>query len=93
MAKHVNGIDVEALGAVVQAVKDQPEMGRCVFRVSNQWQGGTNNRATVQGFYGALEEHPDRACQREFEIDEPPVLLGQDRGPNPVEYVLIALSG
>jgi uncharacterized OsmC-like protein len=28
-----------------------------------------------------------------FEIDEPPVLLGNNLGSNPVEYLLVALSG
>jgi uncharacterized OsmC-like protein len=28
-----------------------------------------------------------------FEKDEPPVLLGEDHGANPVEYVLAALDG
>ena len=28
-----------------------------------------------------------------FELDEPPVLCGQNLGANPVEYLLVALSG
>ncbi|WP_414973561.1 OsmC family protein [Geobacter sulfurreducens] len=28
-----------------------------------------------------------------FDLDEPPVLLGENRGANPVEYLLVALSG
>jgi len=28
-----------------------------------------------------------------FEVDEPPVLCGLDLGANPVEYLLVALSG
>ncbi|WP_420806166.1 OsmC family protein [Geobacter anodireducens] len=28
-----------------------------------------------------------------FDLDEPPVLLGDNRGANPVEYLLVALSG
>ena len=28
-----------------------------------------------------------------MDCDEPPVLLGEDKGANPVEYVLAALSG
>jgi len=28
-----------------------------------------------------------------FELDEPPVLFGKNAGPNPVEYLLVALSG
>jgi uncharacterized OsmC-like protein len=28
-----------------------------------------------------------------FDLDEPPVLLGKNQGANPVEYLLVALSG
>ena len=28
-----------------------------------------------------------------FDLDEPPVLLGTNQGTNPVEYLLVALSG
>jgi uncharacterized OsmC-like protein len=28
-----------------------------------------------------------------FHMDEPPVLLGNSQGTNPVEYLLVALSG
>lgn len=93
MAKDHNGINVDVLMSTINAIKDNPEIADFKFRVSNQWQGGTSNKATLKGFYGALEEHPDRKAQTKFEIDEPPVLLGEDRGPNPVEYLLIALSG
>ena len=93
MGKVINGIDVDVLMSTVDAIKKNPDIAKCRFRVSDRWLGGTNNRATVQGFYGALKEHPDRAGQREYEIDEPQELQGHDKGPNPVEYVLIALVG
>lgn len=93
MGKMVNGIDVDALMTTVDAIRKNPEIAKCRFRVTDKWLGGTNNRATVQGFYAAMEEHPDRTCQRDFEIDEPPLLLGHDKGPNPVEYLLVALVG
>ncbi|BCS54229.1 osmotically inducible protein C [Geobacter sp. SVR] len=54
--------------------------------------GGTHNRATVEGFYGAGKEDTSRAPTH-FDMDEPPILLGENRGPNPVEYLLVALSG
>ncbi len=47
---------------------------------------------TINDFYGAQELH---SHEKPFELheDEPPVLLGEDIGPNPVEYLLTALSG
>jgi uncharacterized OsmC-like protein len=38
-----------------------------------------------------LEEHEHDPML--FEIDEPPVLLGENLGSNPVEYLLVGLSG
>ena len=54
--------------------------------------GGTHNRATVKDFYGPGKEDTSREPVV-LEIDEPPVLLGQNLGTNPVEYLLVALSG
>jgi uncharacterized OsmC-like protein len=39
-----------------------------------------------------LKDHPHKD-PFELDADEPEVLLGQDKGPNPVEYLLAALSG
>lgn len=38
-----------------------------------------------------MQEHDREAIS--FDEDEPPVLLGNNLGPNPVEYLLVALSG
>lgn len=89
----VNGIDVDGLVKTIGAIKDKPELARFTFRASNKWVKGTNNQATVKGFYGAGEEHPQRGAAMTFDEDEPPVLLGADKGPNPVEWVLVGLSG
>ncbi len=93
MAKFVNGIDIEGLGNTLAAIRDKPELASFKFRASNKWIKGTNNRATVKGYYGAGEEHGKRAVSMTFDEDEPPVLLGNDKGPNPVEWVLVGLSG
>jgi uncharacterized OsmC-like protein len=56
------------------------------------WHMGGLNRTTIKGFYGAGEEQG--AEDRTFTVDaaEPPVLLGEDEAPNPVEYLLHALA-
>ena len=43
-------------------------------------------------FYGACQTFK-RSQSFIFEKDEPPVLLGEDHGANPVEYVFAALDG
>lgn len=92
MAKIVNGVDVDRLVETIELIKKQPEIARFEFRARNTWIGGTHNRATVKSFYGAGQED-DTRDPLVFEIDEPPVLLGENRGANPVEYLLVALSG
>jgi uncharacterized OsmC-like protein len=87
----VNGVDLDILGGTVQAIADDPELGKCRFRASNAWHGGTDNRSTIDGFYGAKQEIPHK--QRfVMQADEPLILAGGDNGANPVEFLLSALA-
>jgi len=90
--KFVNGVNVEQLFDTIEAIKSDPELAKFKFRATNRWIDGTNNRATVKDFYGARKEDHSRAPWV-FEIDEPPVLCGNNLAANPVEYLLVALSG
>jgi len=90
--KIVNGVNVGELFSTIEAIKANPEIAQFKFRARNQWIDGTHNRATVKDFYGALREDESRDPMV-FEIDEPPVLCGRNLGANPVEYLLVALSG
>ncbi len=90
--RKVNGVNVDQLFSTINLIKEKPEIAQFKFRASNQWISGTHNRATVTDFYGALTEDTSREPMV-FEIDEPPVLCGSNLGANPVEYLLVALSG
>ncbi len=90
--KIINGINVEQLVETVNQIKKNPEIAKFKFRAANKWEDGTHNRALLTSFYGALNEDDSRDPMM-FEIDEPPVLLGSNKGPNPVEYLLVGLSG
>ena len=90
--RFVNGIDVIRLHDTIDQIRDYPEIGKFEFRATNQWVDGTHCRGTVQHFYGAIHEDTDRPPQT-YDMDEPPVLLGRNQGRNPVEYLLVALSG
>ena len=90
--KMVNGLNVEQLLKTVELLKEKPELAGFKFRATNQWVGGTHNRATIKDFYGPGKEDTSRDPVV-LEIDEPPALLGQNLGTNPVEYLLVALSG
>ena len=91
-AKHVNGVNVDQLFATIEQIQGNPEIAKFKFRAKNTWFGGTHNHATVKDFYGALQEDDSRDAMV-FQIDEPPVLCGTNQGANPVEYLLVALSG
>lgn len=88
----INGIDVMAYEKIVEAVKAEQELSKFQFRASNRWDMGGYNRTTIKGFYGAGEEHGAEDRTFVLEADEPPVLLGEDRTANPVEYLLHALA-
>ena len=91
-ARTVNGVDVGRLADTVQAIADQPRIADFRFRVSNRWISGGHNRTTIVGYYGAGREL-DHPRPFEYDEDEPPELLGEDLGANPVEYALTALAG
>ncbi len=90
--KTVNGINVTQLFDTIEVIKSNPDISKFKFRATNRWAGSTHNRARVKDFYGALQEDDSREAMH-FEIDEPPVLLGTNLGANPVEYLLVGLSG
>lgn len=91
-ANIVNGVDVDALFSTIDAIKNQPVIATFKFSNKNKWLGGGLNRSEMAKFYGACQEHLHK---RPFVLDndEPPVLLGGDTAPNPVQYVLHALAG
>lgn len=88
----VNGINVDQFFQTIELVKDNPGLAAFKFRARNTWVEGTHNRATVKDFYGAFQEDDSREAMV-FDLDEPPVLCGDNLGANPVEYLLVALSG
>jgi uncharacterized OsmC-like protein len=92
-ADMLNGINVQGLREAIGSVKDDGSLARCEFRTKNEWIDGTHCRAHVKGFYGMGQEDATRSETFTYDIDEPPMLLGSNIGPNPTEYVLVALSG
>ena len=88
-----NGLNMAALTATVEAVKQNPSLGLFEFRATNQWINGGENRSRIKEFYGAGREDDSRTEPFEFTNGEPPVLLGDNEGANPVEFLLHALAG
>jgi uncharacterized OsmC-like protein len=86
-----NGVDTATLFATLDAVKGDPEIAKFRFRATNTWLNGTHNRSTIHGFHGAKQEMTHREPFT-FDADHPPVLVGNDNGPTPAEYLLHALA-
>ncbi len=88
----VNGVDLDRLTATIEHISADPALARFQFRVRNQWIDGGHNRTTIKGFYGAGQEDTSRTEPFVLEADEPPLLLGENKGPNAGEYLLQALA-
>ena len=87
----VNGVNVDNLFGVIDAVKENPKVADFKFRLENKWVSGGYTRSTVKDFYGACETQTRSGFT--LESAEHPVLLGEDQSANPVEYALHALAG
>ena len=88
-----NGINLEQMVQTIQALKNDTLMARFEFRARNQWIDGGKNRSSIQDFYGAGREDTSRSEPFVFTNGEPPVLLGNNEGANPVEFLMHALAG
>jgi uncharacterized OsmC-like protein len=90
--KHVNGVDVEELAGKIELLRQDPELARCVFRIVNGWETGGQGETAVRGFFGAGGEQRTEKEPFRIRVDEPELLCGTDTAPNPVEYLLHALT-
>ena len=85
----MNGIDVDALRAVMREIGEDPAKGKVEFRVRSDWRGQARSQTTVESYRIGGQE-----VKRRFEIeaDEPFELLGTNQAPNPQELLMSALN-
>lgn len=88
----INGVDTKGLKKTVGNIKTDRSLGKCRFRLSNEWIGGDENRGETSTFYAAGSENKHKKTFR-FQAGEPALLMGKDEGANPVEFLLSALAG
>jgi uncharacterized OsmC-like protein len=86
-----NGVNTPALLATINAVKETPALAKFRFRASNRWITGTYSESRVESFTGAGGEHNHKTEFR-YGADHPAVLVGEDRGPTPIEFLLHGLA-
>src|SRR3954451_8983054 len=85
----VNGLDLAALGEVVEAIEKDPAQAKVGFEVTTRWAGQTRSETTVEGFTMAGERI---ARSHTIVADEPCQLLGSDGAPNPQELLMAAFN-
>ena len=85
----VNGLDLDALGEVVDAIEQDKGKAIVGFDVTTRWTGQTRSETIVDGFTMAGER-----ITRSHKIiaDEPGELLGADSAPNPQELLMAAFN-
>lgn len=85
--------DANQVAQVANAIKDNPKLGQFTVTMTSQSNGGvgvkTTSGAAIQG--GVADE--SRIGQFVTIGDEPPAVLGEDKGLSPTEYALQALAG
>lgn len=87
----MNGVNTPALFATINAVKGTPDLAKFQFRAKSQWVSGTHSKIEIESFSGAGGEHNHKTTF-EFDGDHPEVLVGEDRGAVPVEFLLAGLA-
>ncbi len=86
-----NGVNVEALLTARKALAEAPEAAKFNWRASCEWINGTHSRSNIHGFFGLGAEQNHRTSFS-FDADHPEVFASEDKGPTPVEYVLVGLA-
>ena len=88
-ARH--GVNTPALLATINVVKETPALAKFQFRATNRWMSGTYSESRIESFSGAGGEHRHQNDFR-YGADHPAVLVGEDRGPTPIEFLLHGLA-
>ncbi len=86
-----NGVDVDKLGQMVDAVKRDPQQGALRFSVHSEWKGGLK-AAHSAGQYTVGSTTTKHKTTRSVMTDEPAEILGSDAGVSPAEMTLAALG-
>ena len=85
----VNGINVDDVFALIEAVRRDAARGKTNWRVTTTWQGQARSRAQIDGFEIGGERVPRRFS---IDIDEPCEIGGSNRFANPQEHLIAALN-
>ena len=88
-----NGINVDQLIGTIGAIQQDPGLATMTFKATTRWQEGTHSVTEIGPFsHAGKTDKSRREGQFRLQGDEPPVLLGNNHGPNAVELCLAALG-
>ena len=85
----VNGLDLNALGGVVEAIQKDAGLAKVAFDVTTRWAGQTRSETMVEGYTIGGKRV---ARLHKIVADEPTELLGGDSAPNPQELLMSAVN-
>lgn len=86
----LNNLNLEALQSYIELVKSNPAEGIATFGVTANWQNGVNTEITTHSKNVGSKKV---ATQFKYSIGEPVELLGDDKNPNPQDYILGGMAG
>ena len=89
----IDGVDINALTTMVEAVRNDHNLARVTFRANSQWQGGCLVSSQIAPMTQGGDTDTGRAGKFTMTSDHPPSLLGSDEAPTPAEYLLQGLAG
>src|SRR5215475_8618841 len=86
-----NGVNVDTLLGAREALSEAPEAAKFTWRASCKWVNGTHSNSSIKSFFGLGGEQAHRT-EFAFDADHPEIFASEDKGPTPVEYVLVGLA-
>ena len=86
-----NGVNVQALLDARAALTEAPEAAQFIWRASTEWVHGTHSQTGIETFFGLGGEQSHHTTWT-FDADHPEIFASEDKGPTPVEYVLVGLA-
>ncbi len=93
MSNIKNGVELDNIGMLTEAIKKDPQVAQVTFQAQSVWMGGTKAEVTVSELFSNGQNIRDDSRKFKLIVDEPGVLGGSDEYPNPIEYLASALCG
>lgn len=93
MANIRNGVNLDNIDGLVNAIKEDPDVAKVQFKAKSKWLGGTKAEVTISELHSNGQNIRGEQDRFKLIVDEPGVLGGTDEHPNPVEYLASALCG